>query len=238
MTDQQKEELKEIHDNARRDYIPIIKKESLDHILDKIEEDINLKIKEHNSHESNNIFEYNILEIGTAIGYSTTIFVLKLKEILEKSNIKNEIKIYTIEKDVDRYNTAISNFKRFNIEKYIEVFNVDGEDFLTYRKFGKFLKENNIYFDIVFIDANKSRYLEYFKFSKDFVKKENYIFCDNILYNGWVFGEYTKKKHRTIVNNLKKFVNYLDSEKYEYKIYEDADGILELHNLDRKIYFN
>ena len=84
----------------------------------------------------------NILEVGTAIGYSAIMMALS----------SPDIKITTIERDKERYLEAIKNVKKFNLEDRITlIFN----DALEVK-----LKEN---FDLIFIDAAKSKNEEIFK---------------------------------------------------------------------------
>ena len=87
----------------------------------------------------------NILEIGTAIGYSAINMAL----------MGEDINITSIERDKDRYIKAVKNVKDFNLDNRITLVLADALNFNTDEKF-----------DLIFIDAAKSQYIKFFnKFS-------------------------------------------------------------------------
>lgn len=250
------EEIKKIEEYARKNYVPIIKKEAAEYIknilsafiLKKIEEEkIEKKVKKNKKENEESKLEkeeikikLNFLELGTAIGYSATIFtkhiIEEARRLEEKLNtkIKLDLKYISCEKDEDRFKLAKENLNLFNekdlleTNKYIQIYNEDAEIFVE--NLNKVIEDEKI--DIAFIDANKSAYLKYFLEILEYLNKENIILFDNILYNGWVFGEYKEKKHRSIVNNLRKFIKFLEYSKIKYIIEEKADGILKIENLN------
>ena len=241
------EKIGEIEKFVKENYVPIIKKDASKYIKNVLVQIFNYKIneitkeretKKKNEKEQVVDIDFKILELGTAIAYSSIIFskeILDLKEKFEKEkNIKINlnIKYLTCEKDIERYNLAIENinyfskengFNNLSFKNIIYPYNLDAEEFIDEIK-----KEEINKFDLIFIDANKSAYLKYFLETKDLIKPHGFILFDNILFNGWVFGTYHEKKHRTIVNNLRKFINYLDENNIEYKIMHEADGILKI----------
>ena len=91
--------MKELEEYAMINKIPIMQKDGILYLCNYIKEN-NIK---------------NILEIGSAIGYSAI--------MMAKAN-KN-IKVTTIEKDKDRYNIAVSNIKKYNLENQINIINDD-----------------------------------------------------------------------------------------------------------------
>lgn len=139
----------------------------------------------------------NILEIGTAVGYSAISFCLELDK---KVNIK------TIEIKKDMYDIAINNIAKVGIEKNIEVVNEDATIFLPN------LKEDNKY-DIVFIDAAKGQYLIFLENAIRLVKNGGLIIADNVLFKGMVLSDYNEHKHRTAVNRLRKYISLINEDK-------------------------
>lgn len=154
---------------------------------------------------SNNI--KNVLEVGTAIGYSG---ILMAKEIE-----KNNGKLYTIEIDEERYNLAQENFKKSGLKNIVSIKGDAGEEI-------KKIDEN---FDFVFIDASKGHYLEFFEDSYKLLNKNGIIFIDNIMFRGYLYKEYPKR-FKTIVRRLNEFIEYLYSrEGGEFVLLPFGDGI-------------
>ena len=148
---------------------------------------------------SNNI--KNVLEVGTAIGYSG---ILMAKEIE-----KNNGKLYTIEIDEERYNLAQENFKKSGLKNIVSI---KGDAVEEIKK----IDEN---FDFVFIDASKGHYLEFFEDSYKLLNKNGIIFIDNIMFRGYLYKEYPKR-FKTIV------IEYLYSrEGGEFVLLPFGDGI-------------
>lgn len=229
---------------AKENYIPIIKKEAAEYIKNilslficaKIDEEIKNKNRELDKKVDQKLrlnLNLNILELGTAIGYSGVIFTKHILDIVKKeSDLKNviidlDLKYISVEKNEERFKLAKENLYKLekdcnmNFKKYIKIYNEDAEDFL------KNMKIKNI--DIAFIDANKSAYLNYFVEVSEKMSRNGIMLFDNILFNGWVFGNYTEKKHRTIVKNLRRFIKYLNENKIIYTINEKADGVLKIN---------
>ena len=154
---------------------------------------------------SNNI--KNVLEVGTAIGYSG---ILMAKEIE-----KNNGKLYTIEIDEERYNLAQENFKKSGLKNIVSI---KGDAVEEIKK----IDEN---FDFVFIDASKGHYLEFFEDSYKLLNKNGIIFIDNIMFRGYLYKEYPKR-FKTIVRRLNEFIVYLYSrEGGEFVLLPFGDGI-------------
>lgn len=130
-----------------------------------------------------------ILEIGTAIGYSSL--------VMEKYSNAD---ILTIEKSSDMYEIALSNFKKYN--KNIKIINEDAI---------KALNELEQGFDFVFVDANKAHYKDYFnKVNDDLLINGGIIVCDNILFRGEVTNDdLVEKRQITIVKRLRDFLSYI-----------------------------
>lgn len=147
----------------------------------------------------------NILEIGTAIGYSSLLF----------SKYSNA-NITTIEKNKDISEIAKSNFSKYN--KKINLINMDAK---------KALNNFNQGFDFVFIDANKSQYEYYFNESLKLLNENGLIVCDNILFRGEITNDdLINRRHITMVKNLRKFLSHITNlDAYVTSIIPIGDGI-------------
>ena len=149
----------------------------------------------------------NILEVGTAIGYSG---ILMAKEIE-----KNGGKLYTIEIDEERYNLAQENFKKSGLNNIVSIKGDAVEE----------IKKIDEKFDFVFIDASKGHYMEFFEDSYKLLNKDGIIFMDNIMFRGYLYKEYPKR-FKTIVRRLNEFIEYLYSRNGgEFVLLPFGDGI-------------
>ena len=165
--------LKEMEVFAKNNNVPIVRKQTLSVILNLVKE----KVEE-------NKREIRILELGTAIAYSSINMV----------NIDNNIIIDTIEKSKKMYDIAKNNIKKLNIcdnnfKNRINMYLGDAFKLLqenTEDETGKKVNICNNKYDIVFIDANKSKYLDYFNICKNLLNDNGIIILDNVLFAGYV----------------------------------------------------
>ena len=157
-----------------------------------------------------------ILEIGTATGYSSICFATILLEncVDEKSS---SILIDTIELDETRANEAIKNIKEMKLENTINVFIGNAVEILpTFNK----------KYDIIFIDAAKGKYPAFLKEAIRLSHKNSIILADNILYKGYVMGDYNKHKQRTAVTHLREYIKQVtEDENLKTEILEVGDGL-------------
>ena len=149
----------------------------------------------------------NVLEVGTAIGYSGIIIAREIQ--------KNGGKLYTIEIDEERFNLAQENFKKSNLDNIISIKGDAVEE----------IKKINDKFDFVFIDASKGHYMEFFEDSYKFLNENGIIFIDNIMFRGYLYKEFPKR-FKTIVRRLNEFIDYLyEREGGEFVLLPFGDGI-------------
>ena len=153
----------------------------------------------------------NILEIGTFTGYAT----LCLAEGLAK-----EGKITTLDVNED---LAYLPQKYFNESEYSAQIDFRIQDAKV------FLKETNEIFDLVFIDADKENYVEYFKLIKARLKSGSVVMFDNVLWYGKVLEENPKMKSTQNIKELNDLI--AQDEDFENLILPLRDGV----NLMRKI---
>ncbi|WP_297789766.1 O-methyltransferase [uncultured Anaerococcus sp.] len=148
----------------------------------------------------------SILEIGTAIGYSSLVF-----------NKYTNAQITSIELSEDMAKIARGNFKKYQAN--INLINDDAEKALT---------KINQGFDFVFIDANKANYKFYFDYvDKHLLNKGGIIVADNILFRGEVCkDDLIEKRKITIVKRLRNFLAYITKrEDYNTSIVPIGDGL-------------
>ncbi|MBZ2387413.1 O-methyltransferase [Anaerococcus murdochii] len=146
-----------------------------------------------------------ILEIGTAIGYSSLCF----KKYTGAD-------ITTIELDTATAEIARNNFKKYNVN--VNLINDDAM---------KALRTIDQGFDFVFIDANKSRYLDYFKITSKLLNKGGIIIADNVLFRGEVCNDdIMEKRKNTLVKRLRNFLAYItDLEEFTTSVIPIGDGL-------------
>ena len=190
---EESEKLKEIEKKAQEEHIPIISKE-IANILKSI-----ISIKDPKL----------ILELGTAVGYST----LWMAEYTDE-----KAEIVTIERDEERFIRAQKNLKEFGLDKKVNFKFGDAREIVPYlrRKF-----------DLIFIDAAKGQYLNLFKMAEEKISDNGIIICDNVLYKGLIRNKQkVDHKIRTMVVNMRKFLIYLKNNKrFKTDILDIDDGL-------------
>lgn len=149
----------------------------------------------------------NILEIGTAIGYSA----------IRMASLKNTDRIVTIERDETRYKEAIKNVAKFNLNNKIELIYGDAIDTIIEGKF-----------DLIFIDASKGHSIDFFNRYKENLEDNGVIITDNLSFHGLVEDESlaVTKNQKGLVKRIKKFINFLDNnEEFITKYVDIGDKI-------------
>lgn len=185
-------DIREIKKNAIDNNIPIMQDEGIEFLTNFI---IKKQIK-------------NILEIGTAIGYSAIMMCLT----------GEDVHITTIEKDEVRYMEALKNIKKLGLEDRITlIFN----DALNVK-----LEDN---YDLIFIDAAKGKNQEFFEHFEDNLAVDGYIVTDNMYFHGYVEmneEELPSKNIKGIVKKIKDYTYFLENHMlYKTTIYRVGDGV-------------
>lgn len=150
----------------------------------------------------------NVLEIGTAIGYSAIMMALA----------SPTLKITSIERDEERYLEALKNIKKLNLENRITLIFNDALDVKLNEKF-----------DLIFIDAAKGQNIRFFEHFEKNLTDHGFIITDNIDFHGYVEKDESEiKSHnlRSLVRKIKQYIAFLKENK-EYKtiFYKTGDGI-------------
>ena len=150
----------------------------------------------------------NVLEIGTAIGYSAIMMAL----------VHPNVKITTIERDEKRYLEAVKNVKAFELEDRITLIYNDA--------FNVKLDEE---FDLIFIDAAKAQNIKFFEHFERNLKTDGAIITDNLKFHGLVEKEeyeIKSKNLRALVRKIKDYIAYLKSNsRYDTEFFNIGDGI-------------
>ena len=130
-----------------------------------------------------------VLEIGTAYGFSA---------LLTAKHTPQDAKITTIEIDTERAEMAKNIISESNYSHKIDIKVGNALDVLMYL---------HNQFDFIFLDAAKGQYLYLFEYIMDLLETGGILLADNVLYKGKVLSDKeVRHKIRTIVNNLKKYL--------------------------------
>ena len=180
-----------IEENARLRNIPVMLDGGMKFILEYIK---NNDVK-------------SILEIGSAVGYSAIRF----------ASISEDIKVTTIERNVDLYKEAVNNIKEFGLEDRI---NIICGDALETEIDGKY--------DLIFIDAAKSQYIKFFEKYKFNLAHNGSIITDNLSFHGLVENPSLTKNRNTrqLVGKISKYIEFLkNNDEFNTEFYQVGDGV-------------
>jgi caffeoyl-CoA O-methyltransferase len=130
-----------------------------------------------------------ILEIGTFTGYSA----LCLAKGLDVNG-----KLYTIENRTDDAHTAERYFKQSKYAHQIELLIGDAKEIIPTLPYA---------FDLVFIDADKTGYIDYYEMIVPMLAKGGVIIADNVLFHGEVLAETISGKNAIAIHAFNEHVN-------------------------------
>lgn len=183
----------EMEEYAKENNIPIMQKDGIAFLMKYIK---NNEIK-------------NVLEIGSAIGYSAILM----------ASSGADVKVTTIERDEVNYLECIKNVKKCNFESKV---NVVFQDALEVN-----LADGTQY-DLIFIDAAKGQYQKFFEKFQYFLASNGVIITDNLKFHGYV-GKSEEIESKNLKQLVKKIENYIEflknNEEFETKFYDVGDGI-------------
>ncbi len=185
--------LRELELYAEENHVPIIEKETAQLLK------VLLKIDR----------SKNILEIGTAIGYSALIMAL---------STDNDCKITTIERRLDMVDLAKKNINNTKYKEKIKILYGEAEEILPS------LDEK---FDFIFLDAAKGQYLEFFNSCIKLLNEKGVIMSDNVLFKGMVASDkLVIRRKKTIVKRLREYLKYINHlEGYTSCVIPIGDGV-------------
>ena len=154
-----------------------------------------------------------ILEIGTAIGYSGSLMLLN-----------SDATLVTLELNEESAKIAQENFEKLGLSNRVKVVVGDAKESI---------QKLNEKFDFIFLDGPKGQYINYLPILLQLLNVGGLLVADNVHYHGLVLKEgVPEKKHRTIVNNLRKYLQSVTSDAtLETEVLPFADGI----SISRKV---
>ena len=150
----------------------------------------------------------NCLEIGTFTGFSTLTMALALP---------NGGKITTLDHDEKIVHIAKNFFKKGNLDNKIET--VISPALETLRKF----LEEEKKFDLIFIDADKGNYRNYYELSLNLINEKALIIFDNVLWHGDVFKKAVTDNQTNIMREFNKYIK--NDNRVEKVILPLGDGL-------------
>lgn len=135
-----------------------------------------------------------ILELGTAIGYSS---------ILMSMSSNKESKIITIERNADMVRIARENIEKYDFNENIEV--VEGDCL-------EVLEKLEGQFDLIFMDAGKGHYNHFLPHCLRLLSPDGIIVADNVLFKGMVASrELLIRRKITIVKRMKSYLEIISN---------------------------
>ena len=150
----------------------------------------------------------NVLEIGTFTGLSALSISLALPD---------DGSVIALDKNKETSNTAVNFFKKAAQENKIKLIIAPAIESLNN------LHDQKQKFDLVFIDADKENYKNYFNHSVDLIDKDGLIVIDNVLWHGEVVDN--NKQDRLTVT-IREFNSYVNKDKrVENLIIPLGDGL-------------
>lgn len=183
-----------IEEEARSSYVPIVRKEMASFL--KVLMAMNMP--------------ENILEIGTAVGYSS---------ILMGENTPSTTRITTIENYDKRIPIARDNFKRAGMEEKITLIEGDANEVL---------KTLSGPYDFIFMDAAKAQYIVILPEIIRLLKTGGVLVTDNVLQEGDIIeSRYgVTRRNRTIYDRMREYLYAVThSDKLKSTILPVGDGI-------------
>lgn len=156
----------------------------------------------------------NILEAGTAIGFSSTLMSKAYNEVCPDSYPH----IDTVEIDPDTAAAARRNIEAAGLSN-IHVILGDAAEVLSCLT-GKY--------DMIFIDSAKSQYIQMYDDIKRLLNPGGILVCDNVIFYGKIYDapEEAPRKHRAIITNLRAFLEKLVSDPdFTSTILDIGDGV-------------
>ena len=151
----------------------------------------------------------NILEIGTFVGYSAICLAKGLRE---------DGMLHTIEKREEDAKTAQSFFNRSEFKDSIQ---------LHIGNASEILNELKIDWDLIFVDADKTGYLGYYKFLIEKVKPGTWFLFDNVFFHGEVLATPIKGKNAKAISEFNEYIK--NDSRVEKVVLTIRDGITLLY---------
>lgn len=184
--------IKQIKDYADINNVPIMNDSGIEYLLNYIKKN---DVK-------------NILEVGTAIGYSAIMMC----------GVSEDITVTTIERDEKRYLEALKNIKKLDLEDRINLIYKDALEVSI-----------DDTFDLIFIDAAKAQNRRFFERFEKNLRQSGTIITDNMNFHGLVDKnpeEIKSRDLRQLVRKVKDYKEFLvENKNFESEFLDVGDGI-------------
>ncbi|WP_366922555.1 O-methyltransferase [Metallumcola ferriviriculae] len=185
--------LKQLEQEARQENIPIVRREvgQLLRLLTQIAK------------------PQNILEVGTAIGYST---LWMAREAAAWGGT-----VTTIERNPQRRHRALQIFQEAQLERTVNSLLGDASNIL---------KDLQGPYQMIFVDAAKGQYLNWHPFLKKMLSSGGILVADNVMFQGMVLpNSYLPRRQKTAVNRLRQYLKELQRPPFTTVILPLGDGV-------------
>ena len=183
--------------------VPIMQREGIEYLID----------------ELNKRQAKSVLEIGSAIGYSSLLMVTHVKGL----------HVDTLERDDTRYQEAVTNIKDFHQADNITIYHEDALEFddqlLTHAPY-----------DCLFIDAAKAQYQRFFEKYVPYLKEYGFVLVDNLDFHGMIFDipNIKNRNTRALVRKIKRFKDWIfANEEYDAHYVQVGDGLCIITRKDQ-----
>ena len=148
-----------------------------------------------------------ILEIGSAIGFSSSVMALN-----------SNAKIDTIERDAKMISECKKNHQELGLTDRINLIEGDALDTL------EIVKDNK--YDFIFIDAAKAQYIKFFEMYSPLLTADGMILSDNLYFHDLLFEEVNNRDLRQLVRKVGKYNDFLiNHPEFETHIFKIGDGV-------------
>ncbi len=150
-----------------------------------------------------------VLEVGTAIGYSS---------LLIAAEMQPGGKLTSIDTDKGRQEIAAGFIHQAPLDVAIELLTGDANEVIC-KLDGKF--------DFIFLDAAKGQYVKYLTALLPLLQTGAVIVADNVLFRGWVEGcSPPPRRYRTIVKRLQEYLALVRNPgQFQTRLYHVGDGL-------------
>lgn len=148
-----------------------------------------------------------ILEIGSAIGFSSSVMALNSDAIID-----------TMERDSKMIAECKKNHEILGLTDRINL--IEGDALVTIEEV-----KNNKY-DFIFIDAAKAQYIKFFEMYSELLATDGVILSDNLYFHDLLFTEVNNRDLRQLVRKVGKYNEYLlNHPTFETHIFKMGDGV-------------
>ncbi len=154
-----------------------------------------------------------VLEIGTFTGYSALCLAMGLQKTGE---------LHTIELRAEDAATAELNFSKFNGHKKIHLHIGKALDIIPTLPYQ---------WDLVFIDADKTGYIDYYEMVLPILNNNGLIIADNVLFHGQVLNDTLKTKNAKAIAAFNKYV--AADKRVEQVLLTVRDGLLLIKKIPK-----